>query len=805
VERVKSSLASLFVVIAALTASAGTFFVTNTNDSGPGSLRQAILDAHADRSTPLPQLITFNIPGSGVHTITVQSALPALNYVITIDGYTQPGAKPNSLALGTDAVLLIEINGGNLPAGQTGIRLGFSPGDGQEIRGLVINGFTTNIGITDIGSHRIFGCYLGTNAAGSAIVLPSAGNSTAVSMVGDTDNSGSATIGGPAPADRNVVGFDINFTSNRLPPSGSGVVRGNYIGISADGRSFINPNAMVSVAHLPVQIGGSADGAGNVIGGGVVLFGTNGVLLQRNLIGTDATGMVASPGAGGLDLITASLFRVMVGTRNTAVLQNVIVRSDTSRPEVVSVWRSTDNTFQQNFIGLAADGKTPLGNRPQGIALEMTAANNTIGGINPGDGNVIAFAAPTPGSTNQPTAAGVTDGGATAGYARNFIERNSITGSGGLGIDLAAAGVTPNDVGDADGIQNYPALTSAVFANGTVRVTGSLNSTANASFRIEHFGNDNADPSGYGQGQYYLGFTSVTTDASGNASFDVTLPVGASVTAISSTATGPTGTSEFSATLFAKLLNISTRADVQTGDDLVIGGFIITGTDAKKLLLRGIGPSLNAGGAPVPGRLQNPIIALYDSSGTLIAQNNDWESSDRAEIEATGIAPNDRLESALLMELPPEAYTVHLRGVNGGTGLGLIEVYDLGQPGSRLANISTRSRVGTGNRVMIGGFIIGPNNGGSGKVLVRGLGPSLASVSNPLQDPTLQLRDGNGLLLASNDDWKANEAQVTATGLAPPDDRESALTADLAPGNYTTILQGKDSTPSVGVVEIYHL
>lgn len=801
----KSSLASLLFLIATLTASGGPFVVTNTNDSGPGSLRQAILDANEDRSTPAPYFITFNIPGPGVHTIAVQTPLPALNSMITIDGYTQPGAKPNSLALGTNAILLIEINGGNLPAGETGLRLGFSPGDGQEIRGLVINGFTTNIGTTDIGPHRIVGCYLGTNAAGSATVPPSSGDSTAVSVVGDTDNGPWAIIGGPAPADRNVAAFDIAFTSTTFLPSGGGVIQGNYIGVSADGRSFINPDANVFVARVPVQIGGSADATGNVIGGGVVLVGTNGVLLQRNLIGTDATGMVASPGPAGLALVSGSQFRIMVPTMNTAVLQNVIVNSDTSRPAVVSVHGGINNTFQQNFIGLAADGKTPVGNRPHGIAFAAGAANNTIGGVNPGDGNLIAFAAPNPMDSNQPTAAGVTDGSASAGFGRNFIEGNSITGSGGLGIDLATAGVTPNDLGDADGIQDYPVLTSAVFANDTVRVTGSLNSTANASFRIEFFGNDNADPSGYGQGQYYLGFTNVSTDANGNASFDVTLPVPPSAKAISSTATGPTGTSEFSAALFAKLLNISTRADVQTGDDLAIGGFIITGSDTKKLLLRGIGPSLNVGGAPLPGRLQNPVIALYDSSGALIAQNNDWKSSQQAEIEATGIAPEDRLESALLVDLPPEAYTVHLRGVNGGTGVGLIELYDLAQPGSRLANISTRSRVGTGDRVMIGGFIIGPNNGRSAGVLVRGLGPSLTSVPNPLQDPSLELRNENGMLLASNDDWKANEAQVTATGLAPADDREPALATDLAPGNYTAILQGKESTPGVGVVEIYHL
>jgi hypothetical protein len=234
------------------------------------------------------------------------------------------------------------------------------------------------------------------------------------------------------------------------------------------------------VTSIPVQIGGSADGAGNVIAGRVELAGTNGALVQRNLIGTDPTGTVASPGGGGLDLSWASIFHVTVPTRSTTVFHNVIVSADPARAAVVSILGGSTNTFQQNFIGVSADGKTPLGVRPEGIALMRAVlvdpANNTIGGTNIGDGNVIAFAAPDPTASSQPTAAGVTDGGARASYGRNFIEGNSITGSRGLGIDLGAAGVTPNDVGDADGIQNYPVLSSAIFANGTVEVTGSLNS-----------------------------------------------------------------------------------------------------------------------------------------------------------------------------------------------------------------------------------------------------------------------------------------------------------------------------------------
>ena len=283
------------------------------------------------------------------------------------------------------------------------------------------------------------------------------------------------------------------------------------------------------------------------------------------------------------------------------------------------------------------------------------------------------------------------------------------------------------------------------------------------------------------------------------------MPVPASVRAISSTATGPTGTSEFSASIFAKLLNISTRADVQTGDNIAIAGFIITGTDTKTVLVRGIGPSIKVGGAPMAGRLADPLLDVWDSSNTRLADNDNWKDSQQAQIEATGLAPTDNKESAVLISLAPGAYTAQLRGVNGNTGIGVIEVYDLTQLGSQLANISTRSFVGAGDNLMVAGCILAPNTNRTARVLVRGIGPSLSGISNRLSDPVIELHDANGLLLASNDDWKTNQAQIEATGIPPTDDRESALVADLLPSNYTVVLRGKDNFTGVAVVEIYRL
>lgn len=253
-----------------------------------------------------------------------------------------------------------------------------------------------------------------------------------------------------------------------------------------------------------------------------------------------------------------------------------------------------------------------------------------------------------------------------------------------------------------------------------------------------------------------------------------------------------------------QLLNISTRAHVQTGDNVLIGGFIVTGTDPKRVIVRAIGPSLTQ----IPGRLANPTLELHDDEAVI--SNDDWRSDQEAEIQATGLAPQNDLESAIVRTLAPGSYTAVMRGQDGTTGIGLVEVYDLSQNSlSLLANISSRGLVETGDNVMIGGFIVGPVDHGSPQVVVRAIGPSLANsgVSNTLQDPTLELHDGNGTTFASNDDWLTdrNSSLVVAAGLAPSDTRESAIGIALTPGNYTAIVQDANNTSGVGLVEVYNL
>ena len=251
----------------------------------------------------------------------------------------------------------------------------------------------------------------------------------------------------------------------------------------------------------------------------------------------------------------------------------------------------------------------------------------------------------------------------------------------------------------------------------------------------------------------------------------------------------------------ANLGNISTRLSVGTGDNVLIGGFIVTGTQGKKVIVRGIGPSL-----PITGVLADPLLELHDSTGATIASNDNWvDSPNKQAIIDSTIPPTDDKEPAILMTLDPGAYTAIVRGVNDTTGIALIEVYDLASAvDSKLANISTRGFVQTGDDVMIGGLIIFSDS--ARNVIIRAIGPSLP-LGGALVDPSLELHNGDGDLINSNDNWRSDqEADIMATGiLQPTQDKESAIVATLDPGLYTAIVRGVNNTTGVALVEVYDL
>jgi hypothetical protein len=273
-------------------------------------------------------------------------------------------------------------------------------------------------------------------------------------------------------------------------------------------------------------------------------------------------------------------------------------------------------------------------------------------------------------------------------------------------------------------------------------------------------------------------------------------------------------------------LNISGRVVAQTGDKVGIAGFIVKGSGFKRFIARAIGPSMTVNGQPVPGRLMDPILELHDSNGQTLTNDNWRTGGQETEIQQSGLAPSDDREAAIIRTVPAGNFTAIIRGANNTTGIGLIEVYDLGtvaaaekeekierpdapEAGVELGNLSVRADVQTDDNILIDGIIL--RGGNPKRVLFRALGPSVKSNGNPvpgtLQNPTLELRDANGAQLQSNDDWQqaSNASDIQATGLAPPDPKESAILTSLPAGNYTSLVRGVNRTTGIALSEAYKL
>jgi hypothetical protein len=230
-----------------------------------------------------------------------------------------------------------------------------------------------------------------------------------------------------------------------------------------------------------------------------------------------------------------------------------------------------------------------------------------------------------------------------------------------------------------------------------------------------------------------------------------------------------------------------------------------------------LGPSLQVNNVPVAGRLADPTLEIYDSNGKLLAENDNWHDDPNSarRIQALGLAPTDDLESAIIWFLPEaKPYTAVVRGKNNSSGIGVVEAYDVTSQDlpslggtDEPANVSTRALVEGGDNLLIGGFIVGQSNDMT-RIVARAIGPSLADfgIANPLSDPILELRDSQGALVASNDDWRiSQENDLTTVGLGPRDDRESAVFVRVTAGAYTAVVRGKSDSTGVALVEVYNL
>jgi hypothetical protein len=257
----------------------------------------------------------------------------------------------------------------------------------------------------------------------------------------------------------------------------------------------------------------------------------------------------------------------------------------------------------------------------------------------------------------------------------------------------------------------------------------------------------------------------------------------------------------------SEIIQLSTRLRVEVGDQVGIGGFIITGNAPKSVIIRGIGPTLIQSG--IADALADPVLELHGPGSFPTVTNDNWRDTQEQQILGAGLPPTNNLEPAIWALLPPGAYTAILRGRNNTAGTALVEIYDLNQGAdSKLGNLSTRAFVGVDQNIAIAGFMVSAG-GASDQVVVRGLGPSLApAVSNVLANPTLELRNNNGSLLVSNNDWQDNaiqSQQIAAAGLAPTNSLESAVLAILPPGRYTALLFGANNSTGNGLVEVYGL
>jgi Bacterial Ig domain/Periplasmic copper-binding protein (NosD) len=577
-----------------------TFVVTNTNDSGAGSLRQAMFYAGLSNSSP-PDTIDFDIPGTGPFVISPLSSLPALTHATIIDGYSQPGASANTLAQGDNAVILIQVDGS---------QSGFSDGitlsaGGSTVMGLSITRFDNGIHLTGAGGDTVTGDFIGTDPTGT--IAEANGNGVEV------DNTGSNVIGGTTPDARNVISGNGSYGIVISNSSSGNQIFGNYIGTDATGLSALGNYFGVLLTAAPnTSLGGPTAGQGNVISGnyyGLYTFistqGPDNSSIQGNLIGTDATGeaplgnfyagmlldgganlLIGGSGQGDGNIISGTMFGdgLDIETSNAIIQGNdigtdqagkvaipnggsgIVVYYYTSGVTIGGTTAGAGNVIsknngsginlyaantlvQGNIIGSDVTGTVPLGNGGDGVTIDgysfWPSANNTIGGTAAMAANLIA--------NNGGAGVNVLDPDDSGLNVGNAILSNSIYNNATLGIDLGGDGVTPNHNGGLitgpNGFQNYPVLSLASSSSTQTTIKGSLNGGSNTTYTIQFFSNTTSDPSGHGQGQTYLGSISATTDSAGNVNFTATLNVGiTSSSFISATATDPNGnTSEFSA------------------------------------------------------------------------------------------------------------------------------------------------------------------------------------------------------------------------------------------------------------------
>ena len=495
--------------------------MTSTADSGAGSLRQAITDANAN---PGADTIAFGIVGSGVHTIAPASPLPQITEPVTIDGYTQSGssANTNPASQGLNTVLTIEIDGTNAGAAPCL----FAAADDVTIRGLVVNRCTEKA-VATTGAHSDFvleGCFIGTNAAGTQALAPFGGGVNPRSQT-------NARIGGTTPAARNLISGDslfaepIAFGLGQTEPVSNSLVAGNLVGTDITGLHRLSQNGVISIntgGGANNVVGGTTAAARNVFIDSIFVPGASNQI-QGNFVGLDVTGaIVISTNAGGISVGTSSSNNTIGGSAAGAA--NRVGGTGDSGINI----EGDGNVVQGNQVGTDATGTVRLANGYWGILVGVNSSNTTIGGVGPGEGNVVAY--------NRGYAAVVVMGVNATVRGNSIFDNAGIQANSGLAIDLTGGnlfqlGVNINDAGDADGgpngYQNYPLISSVTYGGSNTTIAGTLHSTPSTTFDVDFYSNPacNGRPQEQDEAKTYLGSIEVTTDGSGNGTFNEALAV----------------------------------------------------------------------------------------------------------------------------------------------------------------------------------------------------------------------------------------------------------------------------------------
>lgn len=624
-----------------------------------------------------------------------------------------------------------------------------------------------------------------------------------------------------------IQGFRfINYSSNAITlmrGADGNVIANNHIGFAplpAPGLYLKNVTLNQHCRGIGIQsgsnriIGNTISGVDNGITIGDAIEAPTGATyknnsIERNFIGTDPTG------AANIGNDSDGIFLGAGAQENLIGPGNVLSGMSSAGVEILHSTAS-GNTIFGNIIGLNAAGTDAIRNGELGVLIANGASNNWVGGPFGGayPGNVISgngFGGVVIGSDQFPGP----DGTNNNRVEGNFIGTNS-AGTAALGTQISGVTVEGKSKGNVirknvivgqvnHGVVFSNANNNAMYGNwlgttssGTPIPNGGFGAyLVNASFNTVQLSQAAAGP-GTEQnffGANTLGLVGVDVGSNDNI-IDLSSNPTPAPTPTATPAPNPSAAP-------ARLLNISTRMGVETGDNALIAGFIITGATPKKVIVRAISSSL-----AVDGALADPTLELNSSTTSIF--NDDWRTSQEQAIVDSTIPPSSNLESAIVATLEPGAYTAVMRGKGDTTGVGLLEVYDLESSAPAvLANISTRGIVRTGDNVMIAGFILGGGERES-RIIVRALGPSLAQagVSVPLGDPTLRLVDSNGSVVRESDNWQDNgsqAAELATLGIGPAEPRESAVVAMLPPGAYTAVVADKNGNTGTGLVEVYNV